>query len=64
MTEHNLFYYPCASFTDTQLPLLKVAALYFNKLVLHNPLGANGVTGPVTPCDCETRGRVEINRPR
>ena len=26
MTEHNLFYYPDASFTNPQLPLLKVAA--------------------------------------
>ena len=64
MIEYKLFYYSYVSFTVAQLPLLKVAALYFNKLVLHNPLGANGVTGPVTPCDCETRGRVEINRPR
>ncbi len=31
MTDHNLFYYPYASFTNTQLPLLKVAALYFAK---------------------------------
>jgi hypothetical protein len=27
MTEHNLFYYPYASFRNTQLPLLKVAEL-------------------------------------
>jgi len=32
MNEHNLFYYPYASFTNAQLPLLKVAALYFEKL--------------------------------
>jgi hypothetical protein len=29
VTAHNLFYYPYASFTNEQLPLLKVAALYF-----------------------------------
>jgi hypothetical protein len=34
MTEHNLFYYSYASFTNGQLPLLKVAKLYFDKLVL------------------------------
>ena len=41
MTEHNLFYYPYASFTDAQLPLLKVAALYFDKLVLLDPVSAS-----------------------
>jgi hypothetical protein len=41
MTEHNLFYYPYASFKDAQLPLLKVAALYFDKLVLLDPVGAS-----------------------
>jgi len=37
MTEHNLFYYPYASFTDAQLPLL--AALYFDKMVIIDPVG-------------------------
>ena len=41
MTEHNLFYYPSASLTNAQLPLLKVAALYFHKLVLLDPVGAS-----------------------
>jgi hypothetical protein len=41
MTDHNLFYYPYASFTNTQLPLLKVAALYFDKLVILDPVGAS-----------------------
>lgn len=41
MTEHNLFYYPYASFTDAQLPLLKVAALWFDKLVILDPVGAS-----------------------
>ncbi|MBI1853619.1 MAG: hypothetical protein HYR85_25050 [Planctomycetes bacterium] len=41
MTDHNVFYYPYASFTNAQLPLLKVAALYFDKLVLLDPVGAS-----------------------
>lgn len=31
---HNLFYYPYASFTNEQVPLLKVAALYFDKVTI------------------------------
>jgi len=30
--EYNLFHYPYASFTNAQLRLLNVAALYFDKL--------------------------------
>lgn len=41
MTEHNLFYYPSASFTNAQRPLLKVAALYSDKLLLVDPVGAS-----------------------
>ena len=41
MAEHSLFYYPYASFTNAQLPLLKVAALYFDTLVLLDPVGAS-----------------------
>lgn len=41
MTVHKLFYYPYASFTNAQLPLLKVASLYFDKLVLLDPVGAS-----------------------
>src|SRR4051794_12683387 len=41
MNEHNLFYFPYASFTNEQLPLLKVAALYFDKLVLLDPVAAS-----------------------
>jgi hypothetical protein len=44
MTEHNRFYYPYASFTNAQLPLLKVAALYFDKLVILDPVGASWAT--------------------
>ena len=32
MTKHTVFYYPYASFTNEQLLLLKVAALWFDKL--------------------------------
>ncbi len=45
MTEHNLFYYPYASFTNSQLPLLKLAALYFDKLVLLDPVGVSWKNG-------------------
>ena len=41
MTEHNLFYYPYASFTNAQLPLLKVVALWFDKLVTLDPVDAS-----------------------
>lgn len=41
MTEHTLFYYPYASFTNAQIPLLKAAALYFDKLVILDPVGAS-----------------------
>jgi hypothetical protein len=34
MTEHSLFYYPYASFTNAQLPLFKVAAMYFDIVVI------------------------------
>jgi len=37
MTENRLFYYPYATMTDAQVPLLKIAALYFDKLVLLDP---------------------------
>jgi hypothetical protein len=41
MTDHNLFYYPYAFFTNAQISLLKVAALYFDKLVVLDPVGAS-----------------------
>ena len=44
MTEHNLFCYPYTSFTNEQLPLLKVAALYFDKLSILDPVGASWAT--------------------
>ena len=44
MTEHNLFYYPYASFTNAQLPRLKGVALYFDKLVILDSVGASWAT--------------------
>lgn len=41
MAEHHLFYYSYASFTNTQLPPLKMAALYFAKVVILDPVGAS-----------------------
>jgi len=44
MTSHNLFYYPYASFTNVQLPLLKVAAVWFDELFILDPEKASGNT--------------------
>jgi hypothetical protein len=41
MAQNNLFSYPYASFTNAQLPLLKVTALCFDKLVILDPAGAS-----------------------
>lgn len=41
MSKHSIFYYPYASFTNDQLPLLKAAALYFDKLYILDPVGAS-----------------------
>jgi hypothetical protein len=38
MIGHNLFYAPYSSFTNAQLPLLKVAVLYFDQLVILDPV--------------------------
>jgi hypothetical protein len=40
MTENRLFYYPYATLSDSQLPLMKTVALYFDKLVLLDPQAA------------------------
>ena len=40
MNENRLFYYPYATMFDAQLPLLKTAALYFDKLGLLDPRDA------------------------
>ena len=44
MAQHNLFYYPYASISQEQLPLLKVAALWFDKLFVLDPVGASWET--------------------
>jgi hypothetical protein len=44
MNAHKLFYYPYASFTNEQLSLLKVAALYVDKLTILDPVGASWAT--------------------
>ena len=41
MTEHTIYYYPYASFQGEQEPLLKAAALYFDKLYILDPSKAN-----------------------
>jgi len=41
MNEHSIFYYPYASFRNDQLPLLKAAALYFDKLYILDPMKAS-----------------------
>lgn len=47
MTDHSIFYYPYASFQDDQVPLLKAAALYFDKLYILDPFKASwGMIGP------------------
>ncbi|MFX0206044.1 MAG: hypothetical protein ACFFDT_08650 [Candidatus Hodarchaeota archaeon] len=44
MSKHSIFYYPYASFKEKQAPLLKVAALYFDKLFILDPERATGGT--------------------
>ena len=44
MAEDNLVYCLYRSFTNAQLPLLKVAALWFDKLVILDPVGARWAT--------------------
>ena len=56
MTDHNLFYYPYASFTNVQLPFLKVAALYFDKLVILDPV----FTSPATVVPEKKCGRSQF----
>lgn len=58
--------YPYASFTNTQLPLLKVAAVWFDRLVILDPVGAAGTPSvrtmsPARQCGCSTE-RVVIGK--
>ena len=52
MSNHDpgFFYYPYTSFATAQLPLLKVAVLYFDKLVIADPVGALGDHRRKSPC--------------
>lgn len=44
MTKHSFYHDPCASFTNEQLSLPKVAALWSDKLVILDPVGASWAT--------------------
>ncbi len=44
MNPHTIFYYPYGSFEDAQVPLLKAAALYFDKVYMLDPEKANSGT--------------------
>ena len=47
MSQHSVFYYPYATLGAEQSPLLKAAALYFDKLFILDPLKASWATiGP------------------
>ena len=41
MNEHSIFYYPYASFTYNQSPLMKVATIYSAKLTILDPVAAS-----------------------
>ena len=62
MTEHKFFYYPYASFTNAQLPLLKVAALYFDRLVLLDPVGTSWDTVGADYLDDKAVKRLDEKR--
>lgn len=59
MNECNLFYYAYASFTNAQLPLLNVAVLYFDKLMLLDPARASWDTIGVDQNAREALGQVK-----
>lgn len=44
MTSNSIFYFPYGSFTEKQSPLLKTAAIYFDKLYILDPEKASGGT--------------------
>jgi len=41
MNEHSIFYYPSGDFRDKEIPLLKAAALYLDKIYIPDPIGAS-----------------------
>lgn len=50
MNTHSIFYYPYASFMSDQSPLLKVAAIYFDKLYILDPeKSTSGIIGIEEP---------------
>lgn len=50
MNSHNIFRYPYASFTGNQSSLLKVAAIYFDKLYILDPeKSSSGMIGIQDP---------------
>jgi hypothetical protein len=50
MNNHEIFYYPYASFKEEQTPLLKVAAIYFDKLYILDPeKSSSGMIGIQDP---------------
>jgi hypothetical protein len=44
LASHSIFYYPYATLGVEQSPLLKVAALYFDKLFMLDPMKASWAT--------------------
>lgn len=59
MTAHTLFYYPYATMTDAQLPLLKATALYFDKLLVLDPESASWGTIGADAAASEAMIRLE-----
>ena len=57
MSTHNIFYYPYTFFDKTQLPLLKAAAIYFDKIYVLDPLKAN-VQGGEIDSTIEKKSRI------
>ena len=49
MTDHNVLCSPSASWTDAQLPLLKVAALWFDEFNILDPVGASWCMAKLHP---------------
>ncbi|MFQ6538808.1 MULTISPECIES: hypothetical protein [Aphanothece] len=58
MTPVRLYYYSYATFTNQQLPLLKVTAVWFDELVILDPIGACLHTIGVDPALSEAVQRL------
>ena len=60
MSAHEIFYFPYGYFEDAQTPLLKMAALYFDKLYLLDPeLATSGTIGISAPEVAENLALLE-----